>query len=76
MIPIILFVLGLILLFTPRTPISLSRELKRPNSIYLGVGFLFLASVQEFFINKLSNNYWMVMIVPIVAIIFAVILSI
>ena len=75
MITIIFITVGLILVFIPSIPFSASRELKRPNTFYLGGGLIVLAFILEFVEFPEAIGAWIPTAIPITALIAAIILS-
>jgi len=76
MISIILGIVGIILFFSTSLPLTSSKELKRPKSIYLGVIFLGLA----LFLNFISTvpevfHVLVLIVVPLIAIVAAFVLA-
>jgi len=75
MITIIFIIVGLILFFVPSIPFSSSRELKRPNTFYLGVGLIVLALITNFVKFPEQIGAWVPTAIPVIALIAAIILS-
>ena len=75
MITIIFIIVGLILFFVPSIPFSSSRELKRPNTFYLGGGLIVFALILGFVEFPEQIGAWIPTAIPIIALIAAIILS-
>lgn len=75
MISIILTIAGLIVVLFPSIPFSSSRELRRPNTFYLGGVLIVLAFIILFVEFPEQIGAWVSTALPVMALIAAIILS-